>query len=164
MTGSRASILVRSMAVTLLLLVLGGTYLAAQWWQSREQQITWLPAAHNSAKACELSQSACRATDGERLIAVSSDSDVFAPDTAFSVEVTLEQLEADVVWLQLEGITMYMGVSRYRLERQPDGKYAMSLRVPTCSEQRMRWQGKILVERSEQPVYGQRFEFEAVKR
>lgn len=141
-------------------LILVGTTLGYQQlnqaWQARQDKVRWL----DGETACQLGQQVCQASDSSGVIRVSTPARRMITDSPFELIVELEQFDARQLSLQLEGVDMFMGVSRYRLLEQDDGRYGLSLRLPACSEQQMRWRASVIAETALGQV-GYRFEFDA---
>lgn len=132
-----------------------------QWWQARQNSVQWL----TPQQPCRFGSGICVASDGLHTLSVSTTSEHLTAKQAFEIEVTINNLTTKHLapkhmWLELEGINMYMGVSRYRLEHRGGNRYGMSVRLPTCTVKQMNWRASILAQDTEKTV-GYQFEFTA---
>jgi hypothetical protein len=129
---------------------------AFEWWQARQNNVQWLV----SKEPCQFGFETCQGSNNDVTISVDSSSEHLTAKEPFDITVTIEDLALDQVWLELEGINMYMGISRYRLQPLGDGKFGMTLRLPTCAVDEMNWKASILAEHREK-ITGYQFEFVA---
>lgn len=129
---------------------------AFEWWQARKDSVQWLEAQ----ELCQFGKATCVGSKNNISISVDASSEQLTAKEPFDITVTIDNLDSDQVWLELEGINMYMGVSRYRLQPLGDGQFGMTLRLPTCAVDEMNWKASILADHNEM-VTGYQFEFAA---
>lgn len=135
-----------------------GVRLAANYLQGQQDDVQWL----QPDGMCRLGTQPCRFGTDQGALQVMTSVAQFETGTPFELVVALDQLPAEQIWVQLEGVDMFMGISRYRLLQRDDGAYAVTLRLPTCSEQTMTWRAHVMAQVGEQTL-GSRFEFQSIQ-
>ena len=140
---------------TLLALVAALWYLVSHLVRS-DQGIVWYAAA----APCEFYRSPCRAVlGGGRHLSLAAD----APEGVRALDllpltVTLEGVEATAVHVDFVGRDMDMGLHRFPLEAQDNGRYEGVAQVPICTEATMPWLAQVVVETADGRL-GSRFDF-----
>lgn len=143
------------MLATLLALAAALWYLVSHLVRG-DQGIAWYAAA----APCELHRSSCQAMlGGARRLSLAAD----APNGIRALEllpltVTLEGVEATAVHVDFVGRDMDMGLHRFPLEAQDDGRYEGLAQVPICTEATMPWLANVVVETADGRL-GSRFDF-----
>ncbi|MGM0785382.1 MAG: hypothetical protein ACQEUM_14810 [Pseudomonadota bacterium] len=121
-----------------------------------ESGIRWFSASPN----CDLHRAPCTVTLGEHGIlelTATADGRIQALEP-LPLTVAVEGMEARSVRVDLVGRNMDMGLHRFPLERQADGRFHGEGQVPICTEARMDWQARVVVETSDGRLGG-RFDF-----
>ncbi|MCW8888898.1 MAG: hypothetical protein OQK25_07540 [Gammaproteobacteria bacterium] len=78
------------------------------------------------------------------------------------VRVDLEQIEANRVVAQFNGVGMNMGINRYIFSRHQDGSYRATVTLPICVRNRMDWEAEIQLE-TDQGIITVPYKFETIK-
>lgn len=113
-----------------------------------------------AALPCDLHQAGCSASLGEgRALTLS----VAASDGIHALEllpltVRVEGVEARAVSVDFVGRDMDMGLHRFPLSKQDNGRFEGIGQVPICTESVMPWQAQVVVETAEGRL-GSRFDF-----
>jgi hypothetical protein len=155
-SASRFPVLRLLVLATLITLVVALWYLASYSLRG-DRGVSWYPAD----TPCDLQQSACTATLGEaqRLsLAIDAPAGIRALER-LPLTVTLEGIEAEAVRVDFVGRDMAMGLHRYPLEAQGDGRYQGVGQVPICTEAVMPWRAQVVVETADGRL-GSRFDFD----
>lgn len=146
----------------LLALLTLGTVVVAVWFLVNHQlrdvgQVRWYP----EAPGCELSAGPCLAELGsERRLAL--DLGVRGEVRALQrmpLEVTLEGVDAERVVVDFVGRDMEMGLHRYPLSADADGRYRGEGQIPICTEAIMPWRARVIIETADGKL-GSGFDFE----
>lgn len=127
-----------------LLLLGGGTYLAARYWPALwEQPRITAPAP----EACDLRTGSCTAhfRDGAG-ITLDIEPKTLPPMQPLRVVVRLQGLAAEQVEVDFQGRTMNMGVNRSPLLATGADEYAGEAILPVCVRRRMDWRAEVLVD------------------
>lgn len=109
---------------------------------------------------CELHQTGCSADLGEeRSVSLQVDS----PDGVRALEllplaVHVAGVPVSAVSVDFVGRDMDMGLHRFPLSKQDNGRFEGFGQVPICTESAMRWQAEVIVETPEGRL-GSRFDF-----
>lgn len=96
---------------------------------------------------CNLNQSACAApirSGGEALLEL----EPRPMPTLQPLVATLKLTGQDPEWVEidLDGVEMYMGFNRARLDRVGPGRYRGEVVLPVCASERMTWAATLLPE------------------
>ena len=144
------------MLVTLITLVVALWYLAAHLVRDGHR-VDWA----TGDAACDLRDSACEATlgEGRRLrLAMATPSGLRALEP-LPLTVSLEGIEAKAVHVDFVGRDMDMGLHRFPLEEQGDGRFQGVGQVPICTQAVMPWEARVVVETTAGRLGG-KFDFE----
>lgn len=96
---------------------------------------------------CDLQAGACRVDlGGGASLALELAPRPIKPLVPIQVLARIQGLQPDSVALDLVGLDMYMGFNRPTLAHSQGGDYAGRLVLPVCSNRRMRWQARLLIE------------------
>ncbi|EWG98072.1 hypothetical protein [Halomonas sp. BC04] len=115
---------------------------------------------YDAAAPCEFHRSSCQVMLGDaRYLSLAAD----APGGIRALEllpltVTLEGVEATAVHVDFVGRDMDMGLHRFPLEAQDNGRYEGVAQVPICTEATMAWLAQVVVETTDGRL-GSRFDF-----
>ncbi|RDB42203.1 hypothetical protein DU490_14435 [Halomonas sp. DQ26W] len=139
---------------------------AALWYvvshlERGDQGVAWYPAA----APCELHRSSCQALLGNsRRLSLAADAPrgIRALDL-LPLTVTLEGVEATAVHVDFVGRDMDMGLHRFPLDAQDNGRYEGMAQVPICTESTMPWLANVVVETGDGRL-GSRFDFTVERR
>lgn len=146
----------------LLVLFTLGTVIVALWFLVNhrlrdEGRVHWYP----EAPGCELRAGPCMAELGnERRLAL--DLGVRGEIRALQrmpLEVTLEGVDAERVVVDFVGRDMDMGLHRYPLSADDDGRYRGEGQIPICTEAIMPWRARVIIETADGRL-GSGFDFE----
>ena len=121
-----------------------------------EPEVTWFAAD----TPCDLPAAPCTATlgsQGQLQFAMASPDGIRAL-APLPLTVTLTGMEARAVRVDFVGRDMDMGLHRFPLERQAEGRFHGQGQVPVCTEARMAWQARVVVETPDGRLGG-RFDF-----
>jgi hypothetical protein len=143
------------MLATLLALVAALWYLASHLVRG-DRDIAW----YTAVAPCELHHSSCKAMlGGSRELSLAADAPggIRALDL-LPLTVTLEGVEATAVHVDFVGRDMDMGLHRFPLEAQDNGRYEGLAQVPICTEATMSWLARVVVETPDGRL-GSRFDF-----
>lgn len=145
---------------TLIALAVALWYLLAHQLRN-ESDVSWFAAE----SPCDLQDAPCTATLGShgRLQFGMAAPDGIRALAPLPLTVTLEGVDARAVRVDFAGRDMDMGLHRFPLERQPDGRFRGQGQVPICTEARMPWQARVVVETPAGRL-GSRFDFTVEQR
>ncbi|SDO42679.1 hypothetical protein SAMN04487957_106102 [Halomonas shengliensis] len=162
MPGSSASdtAVSRPPLVRLLVLLTLGTVAVALWFLASHLlrdagQVRWYP----EAAGCELAAGPCEAALGDGRLAL--DLGVRGEIRALErlpLVVRLEGVAAEGVTVDFVGRNMDMGLHRYPLRRDADGRYRGEGQIPICTEAVMPWRARVIVETADGKL-GSGFDF-----
>lgn len=79
------------------------------------------------------------------------------------VRIKLDQVEANRVVAQFNGVGMNMGMNRYIFNKESDGSFLATVTLPVCIRSRMEWDAEILLE-TEQGIIVAPYKFETIKK
>ncbi|MDR5861761.1 hypothetical protein QC758_02120 [Halomonas campisalis] len=119
--------------------------------------VRWFP----EETGCDLSHGPCRALLGEEgglTLDLGADGEIRALEI-LPVTVALEGIQADSVVVDFIGRDMDMGLHRYPLTRQADGRFQGEGQIPICTEAVMPWRARVIVTSGEERL-GSGFNFE----
>jgi len=115
----------------------------------------WLQAQGSSpftvSADCDLARG-CSAVDGERQLSLRLDG-LAGSHQPLTASVQLDQLVADTLILDLQGVDMFMGVNQYPLTRTTEGRFQTQLQLPVCTTGRMQWRARLLLQRGGQQEF-----------
>ncbi|WP_240454142.1 hypothetical protein [Halomonas sp. NO4] len=143
------------MLATLIALAMALWYLVSHQLRS-DADVTWFAAE----APCDLQEAPCTATlgsQGELQFAMAAPDGIVAL-APLPLTVTLEGVDASAVRVDFVGRDMDMGLHRFPLERQPDGRFHGQGQVSLCTEDIMSWQARVVVETPDGRLGG-RFDF-----
>ncbi len=146
----------------LLVLFTLGTVVVALWYMTSyslrgDDGVRWYP----EEAGCDLAQGPCRAALGERgslSLDLGAEGEVRALEI-LPMTVALEGVEAESVVVDFIGRDMEMGLHRYPLTRQDDGRFRGDGQIPICTEQVMPWRARVIVDQGDERL-GSGFNFD----
>ncbi len=98
----------------------------------------------NSDPECDISQNVCSAQNGTRNVQLAIVTRPVASMVPLTFEVTLTDIQADQVIIDLQGVEMYMGLHRVELTPSDDGQHWRgTLTLALCTSGEMRWQAVV---------------------
>ncbi|WP_413282608.1 hypothetical protein [Vibrio sp. MA40-2] len=69
--------------------------------------------------------------------------DIAKPLVPNTIEVIWENTSSNTLLLSLQGAQMDMGIAKYQLTKQPNGKFSADIMLPVCTENKMTWVGTL---------------------
>ncbi|WP_299179603.1 hypothetical protein [uncultured Neptuniibacter sp.] len=115
-----------------------------------------------SAPGCSLNTSSCIATHEDQQISVTIKSDNIRSATPLVFEVSLKNISADQVMLDLKGKEMFMGLNQVMMRQVPDsaGLWQAEVTLAVCTTGEMTWITSVITE-AEGDLTQANFEFNA---
>ncbi|WP_415885099.1 hypothetical protein ACMXYO_10660 [Neptuniibacter sp. QD37_6] len=115
-----------------------------------------------TAPECNLHQEKCTAANDDQQIELSIISEEISSSKPLLFDVTIENIAAEQVMVDLQGKTMYMGVNQTLLTKIPgtENRWQGSITLPICTTGKMTWISSIKIEEQGQ-VTQANFEFDA---
>ncbi|TFH85298.1 hypothetical protein EQG41_17800 [Billgrantia azerbaijanica] len=143
------------MLATLIALAVALWYLVSHQLRG-DAEVNWFAAE----APCDLQAAPCSATLGNygQLTFALAAPDGIRALAPLPLTVTLSGVDASAVRVDFVGRDMDMGLHRFPLERQPDGRFHGQGQVSLCTEDIMSWQARVVVETPDGPL-GSRFDF-----
>jgi len=122
---------------------------------------TTAPDTLPSDPACDISQSACTATNDAQTIELAILTRPVTSMVPLTFDLTLSNVEADQVIIDLQGAEMYMGLHRTELTPSTEpGHWSGSLTLALCTSGEMRWRTQVIARQGETETRAN-FEFSA---
>lgn len=103
-------------------------------------------------KDCNLHQQACTATQGNQSVTLDIHPKPISVAKPLKVSVTLQNLPAKRVELDISGINMYMGYNRVSLDPVGENRWQGDSMLAFCTNDAMEWQVSVLVTQSDGKV------------
>ncbi|MPW36292.1 hypothetical protein [Vibrio sp. B1Z05] len=100
------------------------------------------------SKTCPLSTTACTIDDVNIVLA----KDVVSPMQPTDIEVIWPANNEPQLWVELEGKEMSMGVAKFVLTNQGNGRFVGTLLLPVCHSDAMTWIGSIQSKTEQLPI------------
>lgn len=97
-------------------------------------------------KACNLHQQTCTTTHGEQAVTLSITPRPIPVAKPLDVTVTLKQIPAKQVALDISGLNMYMGYNRVTLKKTQPGVWQGKSMLAFCTNDTMQWQLTVLID------------------
>ncbi|MDV7104838.1 hypothetical protein R3X26_10550 [Vibrio sp. TH_r3] len=91
------------------------------------------------AQYCMLSSKSCE----QNKVSMTLEQDIAKPLVPNTIEVIWENTLSDTLLLSLQGVEMDMGIAKYQLTKQPNGKFSTDIMLPVCTENKMTWIGTL---------------------
>ena len=115
-----------------------------------------------TAPECDLHQGKCLAADDNQQIELSIVAEEISSSKPLLFDVTIENIAAEQVLVDLQGKSMYMGVNQTLLKKIPgtDNRWQGSITLPICTTGKMTWVSSIKIEEQGQ-ITQANFEFDA---
>jgi len=93
----------------------------------------------NFDKYCLLSTTPCQ-QDG---VSMSIEHDIVKSLVPSRIDVNWGNTSSETLLLSLHGLEMNMGIAKYQLTKQPNGKYSTTVLLPVCTQNNMTWIGTL---------------------
>ncbi|WP_415900743.1 hypothetical protein [Neptuniibacter sp. QD48_11] len=115
-----------------------------------------------TAPECNLHQGKCLAADNNQQVGLSIVAEEISSSKPLLFDVTIENIAAEQVLVDLQGKSMYMGVNQTLLTKIPgtDNRWQGSITLPICTTGKMTWVSSIKIEEQGQ-ITQANFEFDA---
>lgn len=115
-----------------------------------------------TAPECDLHQGKCIAADDNQQVELSIAAEEISSSKPLLFDVTIENIAAEQVLVDLQGKSMYMGVNQTLLTKIPgtDNRWQGSITLPICTTGKMTWVSSIKIEEQGQ-ITQANFEFDA---
>ncbi|WP_415903938.1 hypothetical protein ACMXYW_10030 [Neptuniibacter sp. QD48_55] len=115
-----------------------------------------------TAPECDLHQGKCIAADDNQQVELSIVAEEISSSKPLLFDVTIENIAAEQVLVDLQGKSMYMGVNQTLLTKIPgtDNRWQGSITLPICTTGKMTWVSSIKIEEQGQ-ITKANFEFDA---
>jgi len=117
-------------------------YLGARHWQDSQGRYERV----GGPADCDLRAGPCRRNAGQGVVALSLSPPEIPLMTTLTLQVTLESLSAQAVFVDIRGLNMDMGLNRTRLQPVGGGRWQGETILPVCSQRRMEWEAAVLIE------------------
>ncbi|WP_415891848.1 hypothetical protein ACMXYN_10920 [Neptuniibacter sp. PT8_73] len=115
-----------------------------------------------TAPECDLHQSKCTAAIEDQQVELSIIAEEISSSKPLLFDVTIENIAAEQVLIDLQGKSMYMGVNQTLLTKIPGttNRWQGNITLPICTTGKMTWISSIKIEEQGQ-VTQANFEFDA---
>ncbi|WP_415896451.1 hypothetical protein ACMXYX_10460 [Neptuniibacter sp. QD72_48] len=115
-----------------------------------------------TAPECDLHQGKCLAADDNLQVELSIVAEEISSSKPLLFDVTIENIAAEQVLVDLQGKSMYMGINQTLLTKIPgtDNRWQGSITLPICTTGKMTWVSSIKIEEQGQ-ITQANFEFDA---
>ncbi|WP_415881624.1 hypothetical protein [Neptuniibacter sp. QD34_54] len=115
-----------------------------------------------TAPECDLHQGKCLAADDNQQVELSIVAEEISSSKPLLFDVTIENIAAEQVLVDLQGKSMYMGINQTLLTKIPgtDNRWQGSITLPICTTGKMTWVSSIKIEEQGQVTQAD-FEFDA---
>ncbi|MFW1677192.1 hypothetical protein ACFVYJ_05345 [Pontibacter sp. JAM-7] len=124
----------------------------------------WLPANNTPLSVspdCDISQQACTARDSQQAIALEILTRPVTSMVPLDIMVNLENIPAQNVTLNLQGVDMYMGIHQVALSPTTNpAQWQGELTLAICTTGEMRWQATVIAHHADKQTLAN-FEFSA---
>ncbi len=108
---------------------------------SPEKTTVW-PTIEN----CDLNYQVCTATQGNQSVRLKISPDPIPIAIPLGVELTIQNISAEKIELDISGANMYMGYNRVALTAHGDsGRYIGGTMLAFCTTEKMKWKMTILI-------------------
>lgn len=111
---------------------------------------------------CNLHHEQCKAVSNEQQIELSIVAEEISSSKPLQFEVTLDNIDAQQVMVDLQGKSMYMGINQTLLTKVSDtqNRWQGNITLPICTTGKMTWVSSIQIEEQGQIIKAD-FEFDA---
>lgn len=90
-------------------------------------------------KYCFLSTKPCQ----QDSVVMTLEHDTARPLIESKLTVQWDNASSDTLMLEIEGLEMDMGISKFLLKKQTDGSFLINLMLPVCVQDEMTWLGRL---------------------
>lgn len=95
--------------------------------------------AMNVKDYCFLSTTACK----QQHVTMTLEHDTAKPLVESQLTVDWPNASKETLLLEVEGLEMDMGISKFLLNKQPNGTYSAAIMLPVCTQDSMTWLGRL---------------------
>jgi len=98
---------------------------------------------------CQLFDGRCRQQLGQGAVVLEVDPAAIPLMQSLTLTVSIEELAADAVAVDIRGLNMDMGLNRTRLRQSDSGRWQGETILPICSQRRMEWEAQVQISGAE---------------
>lgn len=115
-----------------------------------------------TAPECDLHQGKCSAANNNQQVELSIIAEEISSSKPLLFDVTIKNIAADQIMVDLQGKTMYMGINQTLLTKVSgtENRWQGSITLPICTTGKMTWISSIKIEEQGQVTQAD-FEFDA---
>lgn len=114
-----------------------------------------------ATEGCAPFKGQCIGRKGDQTITVGLGDEVIESMTEIPIRVRLDNMTADSLIVDFEGLEMYMGVVRSQLLPNAQGVYQGTITLPECGTGKMLWRSRVIIDNGPSRE-GIKFDFWAV--
>jgi len=114
-----------------------------------------------ATEGCAPFEGQCMGQKGDQTITVDFGSEAIESMTEIPIRVRLDNMKADSLIVDFEGLEMYMGVVRSQLLPHTQGVYQGTITLPECGTGKMLWRARAIIDNGTSKE-GIKFDFWAV--
>lgn len=114
-----------------------------------------------ATQGCAPFQGQCIGQKGDKTITVDLGNEAIESMTEIPIRVRLDNMTADSLIVDFEGLEMYMGVVRTQLIANAPGVYQGTITLPECGTGKMLWRARAIINNGTSSE-GIKFDFRAI--
>ncbi len=114
-----------------------------------------------ATEGCAPFEGQCIGRKGDQTITVGLGNEAIESMTEIPIRVRLDNMTADSLIVDFEGLEMYMGVVRTQLLPNAQGVYQGTITLPECGTGKMLWRSRVIID-NDPSSEGIKFDFWAV--